>query len=148
MSSNFIACLPPTLPPATRASSSRRHRTRGPRRGCRSDKAMLRVAMLGGQQELAPAQAVWLVWEARDGVTYLVRERNGGRDMWTVITLRRSEVKKTIIIVYDPSGETGNAVVFRGFRSSNKDLHFLKHHKCICRHNSVNATVTRRNNCP
>ena len=67
-----------------------------------ADKEMPRVAHLGGQQELEQGQEAWLVWEGSEGDTYLVRERKNSRDTRTLITLRRSEVKKTTMIAYDP----------------------------------------------
>ena len=41
----------------------------------------------------------WLVWEGKEGVTYLMREENGHRRL---VTVARNEVKRTEIIAYDP----------------------------------------------
>jgi hypothetical protein len=41
----------------------------------------------------------WLVWEGKEGVTYLMREENGQRRL---VTVARSEVKRTEIVAYDP----------------------------------------------
>src|SRR5438067_6620473 len=41
----------------------------------------------------------WLVWEGKEGVTYLVREENGQRRL---VTVARNEVKRTEIVAYDP----------------------------------------------
>jgi hypothetical protein len=63
------------------------------------DKTLPRVSSLGGATPLAASQEAWLAWEGKEGVTYLVRNKDGtGRSL---LTLPRSEVKKTEIIRYD-----------------------------------------------
>ena len=63
------------------------------------DKTLPRVSSLGGTPPLAAGQEAWLAWEGKEGVTYLVRNKDGtGRSL---LTLPRSEVKKTEIIRYD-----------------------------------------------
>jgi hypothetical protein len=67
------------------------------------DKTLPRVSSLG-VTPLAPGQEAWLAWEGKEGVTYLVRNRlamipdGTGRSL---VTLPRSEVKKTEITRYD-----------------------------------------------
>ena len=67
-----------------------------------ADKVLPRVASLSGEPELEQGQEAWLTWEGSDWVTYLLRDRKNGRDTRMLITLRRSDVKKTAIIAYDP----------------------------------------------
>ena len=55
------------------------------------------VADLGGVEALREGQEAWLVWEGKDGVTYLVRGPEGRR----LVTLPQREVKRTQIIGYD-----------------------------------------------
>ena len=63
------------------------------------DKILPRVSSLGGSTPLAEGQEAWLAWEGKEGITYLVRNKDGtGR---TLLTLPRSEVIKTKIIHYD-----------------------------------------------
>lgn len=62
------------------------------------DKTLPRVSSLG-VTPLAAGQEAWLAWEGKEGVTYLVRNKDStGRSL---VTLPRSEVKKTEIIGYD-----------------------------------------------
>ncbi|HZN12066.1 MAG TPA: hypothetical protein VFC61_10325 [Blastocatellia bacterium] len=61
------------------------------------DKVLPRVADLGGVEALREGQEAWLVWEGKDGVTYLVRGPEGRR----LVTLPQREVKRTQIIGYD-----------------------------------------------
>jgi hypothetical protein len=71
------------------------------------DKAIPRVADLGGTEQLQAGQEAWLVWEGKDGVTYLVRGtgQNGSDSTNSIdrrlVTLPQKEVKKTQIIQYD-----------------------------------------------
>jgi hypothetical protein len=63
------------------------------------DKTLPRVSSLGGTLPLTASQEAWLAWEGKEGVTFLVRKKDGtGRSL---LTLPRSEVKKTEIIRYD-----------------------------------------------
>jgi hypothetical protein len=62
------------------------------------DKALPRVAALG-DTPLADGEDAWLVWEGKDGVTFLVRSR--ARERRTLITLPRAEVKRTEILGFD-----------------------------------------------
>jgi hypothetical protein len=63
---------------------------------------MPRVAHLGDQKVLEPGQDAWLVWEGKDGMTYLLRQRRGDKETWALVTLPRSEVKRIEITGYDP----------------------------------------------
>ena len=61
------------------------------------DKSLPRVASLGGQA-LGAGEEAWLVWEGKEGVTYLVRDQGHGRRL---VTLRLAEVKRTEIVGFD-----------------------------------------------
>jgi hypothetical protein len=62
-----------------------------------SDKSLARVASLGGRP-LAEGAEGWLVWEGKDGMTFLVRDRERKRSL---VTIARTEVKQTEIIGFD-----------------------------------------------
>jgi hypothetical protein len=61
------------------------------------DKTLPRVTTTG-DKPLNGGDEAWLVWEGKDGVTYLVRSATGTR---TLLTLPRSEIKRTEIIGFD-----------------------------------------------
>ena len=63
------------------------------------DKTLPRVAALGAEP-VADGQQAWLVWEGKDGVTFLVRDAEGGRR--SLVTLPRDEAKRTEIVGFDP----------------------------------------------
>ena len=84
------------------------------------DKSLPRVASLDGLTPLGPAMEAWLVWEGREGMTYLVRNRQSnpvweGREGMTylvrnrqsnpatktLVTLPRDQVKRIEITAYD-----------------------------------------------
>jgi hypothetical protein len=68
------------------------------------DKVMPRVAMLG-TIPLKPGERAWLVWEGRDGITFLVQDNNQvqhKRGQRKLVTLARSDVKRLDILDYDP----------------------------------------------
>jgi hypothetical protein len=67
-----------------------------------ADKTMPRVASLGDQQVLETGQDAWLVWEGKDGMTYLLRQRRGEKETRALVTLPYSEVKRIEITGYDP----------------------------------------------
>jgi hypothetical protein len=67
-----------------------------------ADKTIPKVANLGDQKPLKVGEEAWLVWEGKDGVTYLVRSRQASKEERTLITIPRSDVKETRIIAYDP----------------------------------------------
>jgi len=62
------------------------------------DKSFARVAALG-ERALADGDEAWLVWEGKDGVTYLVR--SPARKRRALLTLPRDAVKQTEIIGFD-----------------------------------------------
>lgn len=61
------------------------------------DKILPKVADLGGVEQLKEGQEAWLVWEGKEGVTWLVR----GGEQQKLVTLPQKEVKKTEIVRYD-----------------------------------------------
>jgi hypothetical protein len=62
------------------------------------DKSLARVASLG-DRPLGEGDEAWLVWEGKEGVTFLVR--NQERQRRALVTLQRGDVKKTEIIGFD-----------------------------------------------
>lgn len=64
------------------------------------DKSLPKVASLDGSTSLAAETEAWLVWEGREGMTYLVREQ-GTPETRKLITLPRDQVKRIEIIGYD-----------------------------------------------
>jgi hypothetical protein len=61
------------------------------------DKTLPRVAT-AGDKPLSGGDEAWLVWEGKDGVTYLVRSATAAR---TLLTIPRSEIKRTEIVGFD-----------------------------------------------
>jgi hypothetical protein len=66
-----------------------------------ADMTLPRVASLDGEIPLRPGDDAWLVWEGESGVTYLLRRGLGEARTRSLVTLRRSEVKRTEIVGYD-----------------------------------------------
>jgi hypothetical protein len=64
------------------------------------DKSLPRVAALG-EKLLAAGEEAWLVWEGKDGVTWLVRSRKENSERRALVTLPRGDVKRTEITGYD-----------------------------------------------
>ena len=64
-----------------------------------ADKYMPQVASYGDQHDLVKGQEAWLVWEGKEGVTYLVRDQENNKR--TLITCEKSVIKETKIIRYD-----------------------------------------------
>jgi hypothetical protein len=62
------------------------------------DKSLARVATLG-DKPLGEGEEAWLVWEGKEGVTFLVR--NQDRKRRALMTLPRGDAKKTEIIGFD-----------------------------------------------
>jgi hypothetical protein len=62
------------------------------------DKTLPRVSSLG-DKPLAGGDEAWLVWEGKDGVTFLVRKQAGDRR--ALLTLARTDVKQTEIVGFD-----------------------------------------------
>lgn len=63
------------------------------------DKTLPRVAALGEKKALAPGDEAWLVWEGKDGVTFLVR--SGAQHRRSLLTLARADVTETEILGFD-----------------------------------------------
>ena len=65
------------------------------------DKKVPRVTELGGQVSLGRDQSAWLIWEGKEGVTFLIRDQTGGRDQRKLVSLPRRDVTKIEISAYD-----------------------------------------------
>lgn len=65
------------------------------------DKSLPRVASLDGTPPLAPGAEAWLVWEGKEGMTYLVRNRQNSPATKALVTLPRDQVKRIEITGYD-----------------------------------------------
>ena len=63
------------------------------------DKTLPRVAALGEKKPLAAGDEAWLVWEGKDGVTFLVRSE--ARHRRSLLTLARTDVTETEIVGFD-----------------------------------------------
>lgn len=63
------------------------------------DKNLPRVASLDGSTPLAAGTRAWLVWEGKEGVTFLLRKEDGARNL---IFVKRDEVKRVDIVANDP----------------------------------------------
>jgi hypothetical protein len=63
------------------------------------DKTLPRVAALSEKKPLAAGDEAWLVWEGKDGVTFLVRSEE--RHRRSLLTLSRADVKETEIVGFD-----------------------------------------------
>lgn len=62
------------------------------------DKSLARVASVT-DEPLANGDAAWLVWEGKEGVTFLVRRGNQRR---VLLTVPRADIKRTEIVGFDP----------------------------------------------
>jgi hypothetical protein len=62
------------------------------------DKALPRVTAIG-KTPLASGEEAWLVWEGRDGVSYLVRSQTPTRR--ALVTVPRAEAERTEIVGFD-----------------------------------------------
>jgi hypothetical protein len=60
------------------------------------DKALPRVTAVG-VRPMTGGDEAWLVWEGKDGATYLIRDRNRMRSLLTL----RGEIKQTEIVGFD-----------------------------------------------
>lgn len=65
------------------------------------DKSLPRVASLDGSTPLAPGTEAWLVWQGKEGMTYLVRNRQSNPETKALVTLPRDQVKRIEITAYD-----------------------------------------------
>jgi hypothetical protein len=64
------------------------------------DKTLPRVASLDGKTPLTAGDTAWLVWEGKDGVTFLVRSGDAARR--SLVTLKKDDVARTEIVAFDP----------------------------------------------
>jgi hypothetical protein len=64
------------------------------------DKTMPRIAAIGDERPLVAGEQAWLVWEGKEGVTFLVRTPAEHRR--SLITFRRDDVPQTEILGFDP----------------------------------------------
>ena len=65
------------------------------------DKSMPRVASLGAAEKIGADEEAWLVWDGKEGVTFLVRNRT--QDQRRLVTLPRADVNKRIeILGFEP----------------------------------------------
>ena len=63
------------------------------------DKSLPRVASLDGSTPLPAGTRAWLVWEGKEGITFLTRKDDGARNL---IFVKRDEVKRVDIVANDP----------------------------------------------
>jgi hypothetical protein len=61
------------------------------------DKSLARVVAIA-DKPLPSDQQAWLVWEGKDGITYLVRRNDGARSL---VTVPKQESKRIEITSYD-----------------------------------------------
>ena len=66
------------------------------------DTTLPRVASLDGLKPLPEGSTAWLVWEGKDGVTFLVRARKDDKMRKSLLTVPRSDTKRVEIHAYDP----------------------------------------------
>ena len=78
------------------------------------DKTLPKVADLGGVDPLQAGQEAWLVWEGKEGVTWLVLSNDANGVSRKLLTLPQKEVKKTQIIRYDALARCLSAVPCEG----------------------------------
>jgi hypothetical protein len=67
-----------------------------------ADKTIPRVAAVGDEDTSGGTSSAWLVWEGKEGVTFLVRKKKNDSMARSLITLPRTEVRKIAITGYDP----------------------------------------------
>jgi hypothetical protein len=65
------------------------------------DKSLPRVTSLDGIEPLPAHTEAWLVWEGKDGVTFLTRRHESQGERRALLTLPRAEVKRIEITAYD-----------------------------------------------
>jgi hypothetical protein len=65
------------------------------------NKMMPKVANLGGNRDLEKGQEAWLIWEGKEGMTYLIRNRGNGKEQRALLTLSRKDTKEIKITGYD-----------------------------------------------
>lgn len=65
------------------------------------DKSLPRVASLDGSTPLVPGMEAWLVWEGKQGMTYLLRNTQNKPATKSLVTLSRDQVKRIEITAHD-----------------------------------------------
>ncbi|MGA1864311.1 MAG: hypothetical protein ACMUHX_04545 [bacterium] len=65
------------------------------------DKSMPRVADLGGIRTLKEKEEAWLVWEGKEGITYLIQKKKGEGVSKSLITLPREDIKEIEVVAYE-----------------------------------------------
>jgi hypothetical protein len=63
-----------------------------------ADKSLPRIPAVG-DRTLADGEEAWLVWEGKDGVTFLLRSKDAKHR--TLLTVPRGEIKRTEIVGFD-----------------------------------------------
>lgn len=66
-----------------------------------ASKSLPRVASLDGEKPMPAGEEAWLIWEGKDGLTFLVRHTEGPAATRYLVTLPRAEVKRVKVIGYD-----------------------------------------------
>lgn len=66
-----------------------------------ASKTLPRVASLDGVTPLPGGEQAWLVWEGKEGVTFLVRQVDGTTATRYLITMPKAEVKRVKVTGYD-----------------------------------------------
>ena len=59
-----------------------------------------KVATIDGDKPLKPNEEAWLVWEGKEGLSFLVRRKDGDAAVRSLVTLKQKDVKRTEIIGY------------------------------------------------
>jgi hypothetical protein len=65
------------------------------------DKSMPRVRDISKTRTLQDEEQAWLIWEGKEGATFLVLRKKEGKDFKTLVTFPRSEIGKIEISTYD-----------------------------------------------
>ncbi len=67
-----------------------------------TSKAWPKVASLGGKEGLPAGREAWLIWEGKEGVTFLLAEMHLGKPRRSLVMLPRKEIERIEITGYDP----------------------------------------------
>ena len=67
-----------------------------------SGKTIPRVSGIGGKGPVAQDREAWLAWEGKEGVTFLVRNRQAQKNERSLVTVLRKDVGHIEITGYDP----------------------------------------------
>lgn len=66
------------------------------------DSTLPRVSSPEGAELPAAGSTMWLVWEGKDAMTFLVRSSEGGKTRKSLLTLRSGAIKRVEILANDP----------------------------------------------